>query len=539
MFPYALFNAVQSKCYHQLIDTDDNFVMSAPTGSGKTVILELAIARLILTSRPEQFKVVYMAPTKALCSEKYRDWSEKFIGHDLKCFELTGDTATHDAVHSMQTANIIITTPEKWDSTTRKWKEHKDLMALVKALLIDEVHMLKDLRGATLEAVVARMRIIGAGVRFVALSATVPNAGDVAQWLGRNPDETDIGAHMETFGDEFRPVKLDKHVYGYGQPSGDNDFQLNEICSRDLPNILSKHGRGLPILVFCSTRVSCLKTAKFLAEQRASVRRAQHWWSVPSQPLASTDPELQSTLVQGVAFHHAGVNTHEKLKIEAGFANGEISVICCTSTLAVGVNTPCHLAIIKGTKGYSDVGLQEYSDLDMMQMMGRAGRPQYGHQGAVAVIMTSKQNVNKYDRLVSGQEPLESCLHINLIEHLNAEISLGAITNLETAKKWLERSFLYIRLKKNASNYRFDDENAQEAGDVDRRITGICKRDLAALTSTKLVTDDGALSSTEFGEAMTRYCVRFKTMKLFLKLPERAKMSDVVCEQRVWAPAII
>src|SRR5690606_18984086 len=121
----------------------DNIVLSAPTGSGKTVVMELAICRQVTNSENGQFKVVYQAPTKSLCSERFRDWQAKFSSLGLQCAELTGDT-DYAQLRSVQSASIIITTPEKWDSMTRKWKDHARLMQLVKLFLIDEVHILKE-----------------------------------------------------------------------------------------------------------------------------------------------------------------------------------------------------------------------------------------------------------------------------------------------------------------------------------------------------------------------------------------------------------
>jgi ATP-dependent DNA helicase HFM1/MER3 len=97
----------------------------------------------------------------------------------------------------------------------------------------------------------------------------------------------------------------------------------------------------------------------------------------------------------------------DRIAVETGFLNGDINVICCTSTLAVGVNLPCHLVVVKNTVTYTNEGLEEYSDLDIMQILGRAGRPQFDNS-AVAVIMTRPEKVNKYEKMVSGQEVLES-----------------------------------------------------------------------------------------------------------------------------------
>jgi len=134
IFPFPLFNAVQSRCYATVYGSDDNIVVSAPTGSGKTVILELAVCRSLLNCEGGQYKIVYMAPTKSLCSERQRDWQSKFSTLGPNCAELTGDT-DHAQLRHVQNASIIITTPEKWDSITRKWKDHTKLMQLVKLFL--------------------------------------------------------------------------------------------------------------------------------------------------------------------------------------------------------------------------------------------------------------------------------------------------------------------------------------------------------------------------------------------------------------------
>lgn len=232
IFPFPYFNAIQSKCFSHVYSGQDNFVLSAPTGSGKTAVLELAICRFVISSlgaEAQRAKIIYQAPTKALCSERQRDWSRKFGQVGLQCEELTGDTEQAQLRH-VQNADIIITTPEKWDSVTRKWRDHRKLMELIRLFLVDEVHILREDRGASLEAVVSRMKSVSKNVRFIALSATIPNNDDIAAWLGKNTDSHHLPASQQVFGEQFRPVLLQKHVLGFSS-NAQSEFQFEQVCN--------------------------------------------------------------------------------------------------------------------------------------------------------------------------------------------------------------------------------------------------------------------------------------------------------------------
>lgn len=523
VFPFPNFNAVQSKCFDQVFKSDNNFVLSSPTGSGKTVIMELAICRAVASNSTGQYKVVYQAPTKALCSERHRDWDRKFTQIGLKCAELTGDTDAAE-LSNVQSANIIVTTPEKWDSITRKWKDHEKLMGLIKLFLIDEIHILNDSRGAVLEAVVSRMKSVGTNVRFVALSATVPNSHDVAAWLGKSFSKPYLSASNERFGEDFRPVKLRKHVCGYAGYN-DNDFAFEKMLDAKLPEVITKYSEQRPMMIFCATRSSCLRTAQLIAKWWSSRRDRDHLWNPPSQALHIQGKENRDLVDSGVAFHHAGLDQEDRHKVEQGFLKGDINVICCTSTLAVGVNLPCHLVIIKNTMAWTNGCMKEYSDLDMMQMLGRAGRPQFDNS-AVAVIMTRQTKVRRYETLVTSEEVLESKLHLNLIDHMNAEIGLGTIRDLDTARKWLTGTFLYVRLQQNPGLYKLE---ASDGGqDVQELVDDICFRDITLLREHNLVSGDEYFRCTEFGHAMARYYVQFETMKIFMGLQAKSALSEIV-----------
>ncbi|KAL9618959.1 MAG: hypothetical protein Q9160_006353 [Pyrenula sp. 1 TL-2023] len=522
IFPFPIFNAVQSKCFAPSFWGDDNLVLSAPTGSGKTVVMELAICRLLHTFQNGQFKVVYQAPTKSLCAERHRDWEKRFATLDLRCAELTGDT-DHTQLKSVQSASIIITTPEKWDSVTRKWKDHIRLMQLVKLFLIDEVHILRESRGATLEAVVSRMKSVGSNVRFVALSATVPNSEDVALWLGRDPTNPHLPAHRERFGEEFRPVRLRKFVYGY--PAKANDFIFDKVLESKLPELITKHSAKKPTMIFCPTRASCSATSKSLSSLWQSTHPPARLWRGPGRVLPVRDPDLKQILPTGVAYHHAGLDLGDRRAVEEGFLTGQISILCTTSTLAVGINLPCYLVIVKNTVAWAGGAMQEYADLEMMQMLGRAGRPQF-ETSACAVIMTRHERVDHYVKMVAGQQCLESCLHLNLIDHLNAEVGLGTVYDVASARKWLAGTFLFVRLRLNPRHYRLNE--SVDTIDEHEMLEQICEKDIKLLQSSGLVTSGARIKCTEFGDAMARYYIKFETMQIFMSLPPRAKLSEIL-----------
>ncbi|KAH9319131.1 hypothetical protein KI387_020900, partial [Taxus chinensis] len=197
------FNSLQSECFLGTFLSDINMVISAPTGSGKTVLFELCILRLLsryltpggkLSLIRGGFKTIYIAPSKALVQEKLRSWKHKF-GQSLgvKCIELTGDSEAYNA-QDMQETDIILTTPEKFDSVSRRCVKNGGLgfFGDIALLLIDEVHILSESRGAALEAITSRIKMLAhspelsscplANIRFVAVSATIPNIED----LGKN-----------------------------------------------------------------------------------------------------------------------------------------------------------------------------------------------------------------------------------------------------------------------------------------------------------------------------------------------------------------
>ncbi|XP_021066772.1 probable ATP-dependent DNA helicase HFM1 [Mus pahari] len=532
-FPY--FNYIQSKAFDDLLYTDRNFVICAPTGSGKTVVFELAITRLLMEVPLPwlNMKIVYMAPIKALCSQRFDDWKEKFGPIGLNCKELTGDTVMDD-LFEIQHASIIITTPEKWDSVTRKWRDNS-FIQLVRLFLIDEVHVIKDEnRGPTLEVVVSRMKTVQSlcralesaspvPVRFVAVSATIPNAEDIAEWLS-DGERPAVCLKMD---ESHRPVKLQKVVLGFPCSSSQTEFKFDLALNYKVYSVIRTYSDQKPTLVFCSTRKGVQQAASVLVKDAKFIISVEQKLRLQKSAYSIRDSKLKDALVYGVGYHHAGMELSDRKLVEGLFTSGDLPVLFTTSTLAMGVNLPAHLVVIKSTMHYSGGVFEEYSETDILQMIGRAGRPQFDTT-ATAVIMTRLSTREKYIRMLACNDAVESSLHRHLIEHLNAEIVLHTITDVNIALDWIRSTMLYIRALKNPSHYGFSSGLNKDG--IEAKLQELCLKNLKDLSSLDLIKmdEDVNFKPTEAGRLMAWYYITFETVKKFCAISGKETLSDLI-----------
>lgn len=517
VFKFTEFNKMQSEAFPSIYESNENCIISSPTGSGKTVLFELAILRLIkeTNSDTNNTKIIYIAPTKSLCYEMYKNWFPSFV--NLSVGMLTSDTSFLETEKAKK-CNIIITTPEKWDLLTRRWSDYSRLFELVKLVLVDEIHTIKEKRGASLEVILTRMNTMCQNIRFVALSATVPNIEDLALWLKTN---NELPANILSFDESYRQVQLTKFVYGYSF-NCKNDFQKDAIYNSKLIEIIEKHADNRPVLIFCPTRASTISTAKFLLNNHIFSKSKKRCNHNPS------DKILNECMQQGIAFHHAGISLEDRTAVEKEFLAGSINILCSTSTLAVGVNLPAYLVIIKGTKSWNSSEIQEYSDLDVLQMIGRAGRPQFETHGC-AVIMTDSKMKQTYENLIHGTDVLESSLHLNLIEHLAAETSLETVYSIKTAVNWLRNTFFYVRFGKNPAAYQEVNRYVSFHSVEDSQINQFCQYLLDTLVKVKIIDiSNGEYKSTAYGNAMTRHYLSFESMKQFINAKKFLSLQGIL-----------
>ncbi|KAG6833676.1 hypothetical protein H0H87_002872 [Tephrocybe sp. NHM501043] len=179
------------------------------------------------------------------------------------------------------------------------------------------------------------------------------------------------------------------------------------------------------------------------------------------------------------------------------------------------------MVVIKGVQTFQNNTSVEYSDLDIMQMLGRAD--------GIALIMCEVELEQKYRALVQGKTILESTLHTNLAEHLNSEIGLGTITSISTAKEWLRGSFLFQRLRKNPNHYSVGKDDNQT---WEERVDDLVMQSVDKLRQTQLIeifpgTEGDKLASTDFGDIMSKLYIRQSTMALILAIPDRPTLRDM------------
>jgi replicative superfamily II helicase len=518
---------MQSAVMDSVYRSDESLIVTAPTGAGKTVVFELAMARLFLTfpsgsPRPDgSAKVIYIAPMKALCQERHQDWSERFAPLGLRVAELTGDSNELERA-AARNADVLVTTPEKWDSTTRMWRSHHSLVGQIGLLLVDEVHLLGDDRGAALEAVVTRMltlsrspAVIGTpmgALRVVAVSATAPNADDIATWLG---------ARMCRFGPEYRPCPLTTHVIPLDD-SGRNPFLFGKLLDGQLPGVIRAYSDGKPTLVFCATRAATEQAAAAVAQSGVSVNTlsSQGHQALRTAATGIENAKLKSLILSGVAFHSAGLSPRDRRAVEQLFRAGALSVVCTTSTLAMGVNLPARLVVVRGIDQYRAASTwAPYSPFSVLQMVGRAGRPQFDTVG-VAVIMCTRAQAPAMQAVGEGSHAIESQLLAKLGSHLAAEIDNGTVACLADADRWVQSTFLATRMRRDPG--RYSASSALSADSIDDTLRTSVRGTVEVLKSSGLVQlgvrGPGTLVTTPAGHTMTKLYLSLATAQAFMSL---------------------
>lgn len=520
-------NQIQSKVYPKAFGSDSNLLLCAPTGGGKTNVAILGILRALSHFHNDStkkfnlsnFKVVYIAPLKALVQEQVRELQRRLSYLGIKVSELTGDSRLNK--HEIAQSHILVSTPEKWDVITRKMDDSSFALD-VSLIIIDEIHLLHDSRGPVLENIVARTlnsRYWLKKPRLLALSATLPNYADVAKFL-RVPDD-----FVFYFDSSYRPCPLTLQFCGIREQNALKRITaMNHACYDKVFESLSNNNQ---IIIFVHSRKDTTRTAiwlknKFLETDNINKLKPQEAGSkeiLVSESNNVKDPNLRQLLEYGIGIHHAGLTREDRSLSEDLFADGLLRVLVSTATLAWGVNLPAHTVIIKGTDVYSPEhgGWEQLSPQDILQMLGRAGRPRYDTQGE-GIIITKQADLQYYLAILNQQLPIESQLMSRLDDSVNAEIVLGNIKSREDTMEWLTYTYLYVRMLISPSLYKVDMFGKSDEKNLLACRAAIAHSVLTKLQSQQLIiynTEDGTVESTELGRIASHFYIKPESITIY------------------------
>lgn len=388
-----------------------NLLIVTPTASGKTLTAMMATISVLQRG----LKVIYLTPLRALASEKYHDF-KLFEKHPLVDKPVKVKIASGDydsAGRGLSDADIIIATNEKMDSLLRR---RIDWLQNVGLFITDEFHLLSDPeRGPTLEMLLTKIRNRYSRAQILALSATVANSSELAEWLD-----------CDLVKSSWRPTKLVEGIFedgkAYMNDGSEFTVRISTKASASVDVAIDCVAKGGQSLIFAETRKRCASLAAWAADtvhQMLSRKEATMAAEVSSKLLKKgDDTDLTKTLVKlvskGVAFHHAGLSHQCREVVETAYTKGIVKLIVATPTLASGVNLPARRVILSSVMrydlehgGYVPISIMEYK-----QFCGRAGRPQYDEKGEGIIIANDNiSGQDLYDHYINGTpEPIKSNL---------------------------------------------------------------------------------------------------------------------------------
>jgi helicase len=414
-----------------------SLVAAVPTASGKTLIAELAM----LSSIARGGKALYVVPLRALASEKkaeFERWEEFGVTVGVS-------TGNYDADGEwLGSRDVIVATSEKVDSLIRNGAPWIDDLSVVVA---DEVHLVDDgHRGPTLEVTLAKLRKVNPGLQTVALSATVGNAGEVADWLD-----------AELVASDWRPIDLRMGVHlGNAITFDDGDQREVRVGPGERPTaalVGDTLEEGGSSLVFVNSRRNAESAAGRLADvtdrhldgaERTELRDVAA--EIRGASDAETADDLADLVEAGAAFHHAGLDASMRAAVEDAFRDRLVKVVCATPTLAAGVNTPARRVIVRDWQRYDGEfgGMKPLDALEVHQMCGRAGRPGLDPYGeAVLLAKNGDTRDELFERYVRAEpEPVRSKLAAEpaLRTHVLATVASGFANSREGLLAFLDRT---------------------------------------------------------------------------------------------------
>ncbi|PRQ41579.1 putative RNA helicase [Rosa chinensis] len=504
---FKQFNPVQTQVFTVLYNSDDNVLVAAPTGSGKTICAEFAVLRNHQKASESGMRVVYIAPVEGLAKERHTDWQKKFgmgpNGLNLCVVELTGERATD--LKLLEKGQIIISTPEKWDALSCGWKQRKHVQQ-VSLFIIDELHLIGGQGGSTLEVIVSRMRRMASElenkIRIVALSSSLANAKDLGGWIGA----TSHG--LFNFPPGVRPVP-EIRIQGVDIANYEARMQAMTKPAQDLMDYSKAE----------SSNAESAGNPSFLLRSLKEI-----------EPFIKkiSNEQLRDALQHGVGFLHKGLTSDDQDIVSALFEAEYIQSCVVSSSLCWGVPLSAHLVVVMGTQYYD--GREnlhtDYPVADLLQMIGHACRPKKDNSGKCVILCHAPRKEN-YKKFLYEALPVESHLHHYLHDNINAEVVAQVIGNHEGALHYLTWTFFYRRLTQNPNYYNLQGVTHAH---ISEYLSELVENTVSDLETSKCVAvEDGDVSALNLGIIASYYYISYSTIERFsLSLTSKTKMKGLL-----------
>ncbi|MFX1353621.1 MAG: DEAD/DEAH box helicase [Promethearchaeota archaeon] len=452
---------IQKKAIEKGLFFRKSFLICSPSGSGKTLIGEICAFQNIFNNYG---KTIYLVPFKALATEKYYYFKKYYDRFKIKIELSIGDYDVDDS--DLEKADLIITTYEKCDSILRNFYD-KEWIHGISTIIIDEIHIIGEPdRGPRLESLVVRLNEFLHHPQIIGLSATIANPQFFNEWL------ISLGNDTILIESEDRPVPLHYQI----TTTQNKDSTIKKIVKQTL----DQKGQ---VLIFLNKRKSTQQTSfslKNVVKNHIDESDLNKCKKIEKKlgEIRGGHKDLKKIVKYGLAFHHAGLLPKERKLIEDGFRKKMLKVICATTTLSAGINTPSRVVILRDFKKYITSGnnirnfsgyyengdgfsyFKPFSPNQVFQMLGRAGRPGLDSVGYGIIlvnnveernwvednyfqnILVQKKLIPKYNNLLSG---------LNKIHTLKEQVLLriyeeGNIT-LEQLKTYFERTYFWFFIK--------------------------------------------------------------------------------------------
>jgi len=403
-FPYPILNPAQAEVVPSILGGDENIVVVAPTGTGKTVLGMVAALKSILLRRR---KAIWLVPQRSL-TEELNHSLDVWRRLGLRVERLSGEHAVD--TDRMRNADLWLATTEKFEAVSRS-SALRQALADVDCIVVDELHLLGDAaRGATLEALFARVRQPNAPVRVLGLSATIGNAEEIAEWLNARLVQVTWRASRLT----WQLPAITAH----------SDWNVNEAARSRLTNAISRlvTADGGSVLVFCGSRRNVRRTALLLAAGRGA-------------DITKVRPDDAEQVHEACARGGVGLHYRDwpyRNEAEAAFRARRFDVLVATPTVSAGVNLPARAVIVRDTQ----VGLNGFDVATVQQMFGRAGRVGAGeNQGWAFLIVDGTERSDWQARLAAGHQ-VRSQIQSTLADHVLGGVVRQEVTSLAGAHRW-------------------------------------------------------------------------------------------------------